>query len=94
MSTFAGLVRARAARKRQSPKDRAAKASATKDASRLAKHQERLARHAGREITWPATVTPTETRNVRRGPMRPKETTSIASAVARTETPIVGCLTT
>jgi len=78
----------RAAKKRQAQKDRAVKAASTKENSRLAKHTERLARHASRD-TLPVAVTPTETLTARRGPVRPKGVAKVAPAVARTETPLL-----
>ena len=83
------VEREKAATKRQAQKRRATKAAATKEAVRLSKHQERLARHTSREDNLLVADTPSETRNARRGPVRPKETISIVSAVARTAEPIV-----
>lgn len=98
----AALVGARTARlvecekqtkRRQGQKDRAQKAAttrlATAETSRLAKHEAPLARHASRSME-PVAVTRTETLNARRGPVRPKGTTTVAPAVARTATLTAG----
>lgn len=80
--------REQARRKRQAHKDRSVKSASTKEASRLARHQERLAQHAIHDTNQLVAVTPTETLNARRGPVRPNGTTMVVPAVARTETPL------
>jgi len=89
--------RAETAKKRTAQKARAAKSAATRrannEAKRLAKHEEKTARHAGSK-NKNLTVTPTDS-NARRGPVRPKEMTAVVSAawvtqvapMARTEIP-------
>lgn len=89
--------REKAAKTRASQKAKVAKAVETKkakkaakeaivEAVRIANHEARVARHADRSSENLA-VTLTDS-NARRGPVRPKLTTTVVGAVARTETPL------
>ena len=79
--------REKSAKKRRSQKARSAKSAATKlinsEAARLAKHEEKMIRAAGRRQSKikskTLTVTPTDSK-ARRGLVRPKEMTVVVSA--------------